>query len=813
MATRRPKKTPRKPSRAEETVPAPASINETDDQSWMAKLDPGLRLLCTSATSAMPGFATESAFAVNAESTAEPTVSVLVQFQGNLQALENAGLVTRSVVGDVATGEIPVSKLSGFDTLPEVKRLEASRVLNRELDLALPESRVTPIHTGPPGHRGVGVIVGVIDSGVDYQHDCFRAPDGRTRILAIWDQALNPQGTEHSPAGLNFGVEYTQTDINAALASANPLARVRHEDQADADFHGTHVVGIAAGDGSIAGQSRPAFTFVGVAPEADIVVVANNRGRAAGERGLGDSADTLDAARYIFDLAASLGRPAVINQSQGDNVGPHDGTSLLERGLDNLLGGPGRAFVKSAGNEGAKNRHASGTLAAGGIQTIQFNVPGSTPVVTLDFWYRGADRISASFTPPGGVATAGVNPGTTTTINLPNGNSVFVDSSLNDPGNNDNRIFVTIQRGTAASVRSGSWSMTITGTTISSGIWDAWIQRNSNSQFLPPFVNSARTISVPGTARKIITAGSYVSRGAGVGSISSFSSLGPTRDGRSAPTVAAPGQALFSAAPDSTGDPYQSLSGTSMAAPMVTGTVALMLQRRPAMNIDEIRNCLTSTARSDGSTGAVPNNAWGAGKLDAEAAFRCAGPVVVPLTTAPGCVVRTTQPQCIPVTNTPSCIRTLTPSCIRTQSPPCRTLTPSCIRTLDPSCVLTSRPPCNIQTLGPGCPRPTARCPFPPIRGGGGGGAESEAARAWAASGGWDPNAAAAWAWQQQQQQMPEQDWTNAASEADWSTDWAAAAEAAGAAEATAAEIARAEAPGSAEPDNITSFWHGNKGY
>ena len=123
--------------------------------------------------------------------------------------------------------------------------------------------------------------------------------------------------------------------------------------------------GIAAGDGSVAGSGRPPFTFLGVAPEADLVVVANTRGAAAGQRGLGDSADTLDAARYMLDLAEALGRPIVINQSQGDNLGPHDGTSLLERGLDNMLGGNGRAMVKSAGNEGNRNRHASGALQLG----------------------------------------------------------------------------------------------------------------------------------------------------------------------------------------------------------------------------------------------------------------------------------------------------------------------------------------------------------------------------------------------------------------------------------------------------------------
>ena len=132
-------------------------------------------------------------------------------------------------------------------------------------------------------------------------------------------------------------------------------------------------------------------------------------------------------------------------------------------------------------------------------------------------------------------------------------------------------------------------------------------------------------MSIPGTAYEVITAASYVTRGAGVGSISTFSSLGPTRDGRQAPTIAAPGQSIIAPQPPSTGDTYGPMSGTSMAAPMVTGTVALMLQGNPELTAAEIRDCLMSTARADAFTGATPNHAWGAGKLDAADAFGCAG--------------------------------------------------------------------------------------------------------------------------------------------------------------------------------------------
>jgi subtilisin family serine protease len=493
--------------------------------------------------------------------------------------------------------------------------------MQAELDVSRPETRADLVHTGPPGRRGAGVIVGIIDSGIDWRHEAFRSATGGSRVLRIWDQNLTPQGTEASPAGFGYGVEYQRAAIDAALAAANPLSVVRHMD--DSVGHGTHVAGIAAGDGSVAGNGSPAFTFIGIAPEADIVVVANRVTTEA----MGDSASTLDAVRYICDLGTALGRPVVINMSQGDNLGPHDGTALLERGIDNLLGVGGRSMVKSAGNAAAAGVHATGVLAAGGTMSVSLAVPANdTTPDTIDFWYGAADRISIRITPPGGTASATVNPGTTTTLTLSNGNTVFIDSVVNHPNNGDNRIYVQLQRGSQTTITSGTWTLRLGAVSIANGRWDGWVERGTAvPQFLAPHRNDAITISVPGTAREVITAASYVTKGAGPGSLSTFSSRGPTRDGRAAPTIAAPGQSITSALVGSSGtNQYQGMSGTSMAAPHVTGGAALMLQAHPTMTQAEIIDCLTRNARTDAQTGAVPNTDWGAGKLDVQAAVQCA---------------------------------------------------------------------------------------------------------------------------------------------------------------------------------------------
>jgi hypothetical protein len=337
--------------------------------------------------------------------------------------------------------------------------------------------------------------------------------------------------------------------------------------------------------------------------------------------------------------------------SLGDNLGPHDGTSLLERGLDNLLGGPSRAFVKSAGNAGNVGQHAGGTVAHGTTEDVQFSVPANRANEVIDAWYPGGSTFRAQIVDPAGNATGLVNPGATpANVTLDGGNLVRIDHRNNDPFNGDRRIFITITRGTASQIRTGTWRLRLVSvSSAGGGRFDAWIQRPPRAAFLPPHRSSDRTISTPGTARKVITAANYTVRAPGAGSLAASSSRGPTRDGRAAPTIAAPGTNVFSAASAfGSGNPYRADTGTSMSAPHVTGVIALMFQKNPNRTQEQIRECLTSTARADAFTGPVPNTAWGAGKVDAEAAVRCVPATgTIRTVVGPGCQVRTVvEPRC-----------------------------------------------------------------------------------------------------------------------------------------------------------------------
>jgi subtilisin family serine protease len=581
----------------------------------MATLDAGLRFLQAQSDETLDELA-EGRRALVAKTRGRPDTQVrlLARFTGDTRALARAGLVVTSQADDVIAGFAPLARLDQIAGVRGMDVLEQSRPLRAELDLSMPATRANLVHAGPPVRRGASVIVGIIDSGIDWRHGCFRHANGTSRVLRIWDQWLSPVAGESSPAGFGYGVEYTKAQIDAHLASASPAVPVRHT---DTNGHGTHVAGIAAGNGAPAGDGRPAFTFVGLAPEADLVMVANRIDTA----GLGDSANTLDAASWIFALAQSLGRPCVINQSQGDYIGPHDGTSLLERGIDALLATKGRAMVKSAGNAALDAAHAMGTVAAGASLALPMRVAAADSTDdTIDIWYEGVDRFGISIAPPTGAASAMLAPPATTTVALANGNRAFVDSTLANPFNRDNRIFIRLQRGTRPAIEAGTWTLRVHGLTVTRGTVHAWIQRGNGPRFLAPVVSAASTISIPGTARRIVTVGSFITRGAGVGGLSSFSSRGPTRDGRIKPEISAPGEEIVSALAGASGtSQYTGMSGTSMAAPHVTGALALMLQRTKKATVAKLRSRLTTKAVADAFTGATPNADWGHGKLDAKA--------------------------------------------------------------------------------------------------------------------------------------------------------------------------------------------------
>jgi subtilisin family serine protease len=555
----------------------------------------------------------------------EERVHVLVQFRNDVSAIADLGFQITSVFGDIAAGSIHVGNLDKLKGHPNVSFIEASRTLKDETDVsAVAINLVDPandLRLVPGGGRGA--IIGIIDSGFDLTHPCFSSAQQKTRIIAAWDQANIHKDEGASPAGFGYGIEYTQDFINAQLAARKILV-VKNQEGAGA--HGTYVAGIAAGNGT------PHGIYKGIAPEADLILVTYRN-----DVPVGGSAFVLDAIHYIQEHARVSGRPVVINISQGDNLGAHDGMSLLERAIDNLVGLGRVQVVTSVGNErgGPVSHHAHGELEQGHDLVLPFTLmqDNSHPVNddTIELWYRRGDRFAVALRTPDGWTSDFVPAGTSAIIKFPAGNQAHIYSEANHPTNGDNHIGIILEKGAGWSV--GTWSLILRGEEIRCGDFDAWADRPNAVTVIgfERYQSDASTVTLPGNGRRVITVGGFISRPERErktneikGGIAPGSSIGPTRDGRVKPDLTAPSTLIM--APrirtDNYPECYDPLSGTSMAAPHVTGIIALLWALWPGLTAGQIRAALYSTARKDTFTGATPNTSWGSGKLDAEEAYK-----------------------------------------------------------------------------------------------------------------------------------------------------------------------------------------------
>ena len=554
------------------------------------------------------------------------------------EVLRAKGIQVNTVAGGFATARCPLGLVDQLVGLQGIRRLKVSERCKPNLELSAVDVGLPSVRALPPadfiGQTGEGVLVGDVDSGIDLAHPDFQNPDGTTRLVAVWDQTT--VGTP--PPGFSYGAYWTAAEINADLST-----------ETDVSGHGTHVLGIAGGDGSATGNGVPAFTYVGVAPKADLIFVKTDF----------SSTGIVDGVSFIFQHAAALGKRAVVNLSLGTQDGPHDGTYPFDQ-MISALTGPGKIVVASAGNSQADNLH--GRITVGGSpQNMTLLVPNyvRNPGAGNDYllfsgWYEGADQISLTITTPLGTVIGPVATGSTSIGNATTAGFVNIENGVSSPTNGDHEIYIEIFDSIATqSPRQGTWTFTFTPVSIgSTGRVDMYLFDNSLGDGLS-FVPWSQGLAVggvvgsPGSADSVITAAAHTTKACwqsidtgtycwnpqpALNTIAEFSSQGPLRDGRIKPDISAPGFGVASArsasAPASTplivpDGVHIVEAGTSMAAPHVTGAVALLLARPTWMNAGStaIRARLQSTARTDAFTGVVPNVAFGSGKLDVAAAL------------------------------------------------------------------------------------------------------------------------------------------------------------------------------------------------
>lgn len=596
------------------------------------KLSPNTELLLLNRAT---GFQTNT-MSVSADNE---TISAFVKINSQtvLEQIERlGGQVNTNYGGNLVTVTMPIDKIRDIAALDDVAFIQASPRAYLRMDKAREDANVDACHEATAGmeaYTGKGIVIGDVDTGIEYDHiDYYDSARTASRLVRVWDQ--NVSG--NAPSGFTYGTEY---------ATAASIAAKRYD---ATEIHGGHVLGIAAGADTESG-------FQGVAPDAELVYVSME----------GTSSKIVDGVKYIFDYAASVGKPCVVNLSLGHHQGPHDGTSETDQMLDALTG-PGRIIVGAAGNEAESNVHVSKTISDESdslrCMTTPYNAYSSYQ--GIDLWGEEGTDVTFKY-----VIT-----------NSSNG-KIYAESDEFSTANNDQKNFslkrgsqsviINMQSGHGSNNRpevmttastsglTGNYKLGLIATSAAGTTLHAW-QLAQNDEFTTTTrdgwtsPSSEYTVGeIGGTAKNVISVGSYntklsVTSTSGyvmnqaswlgkVGAISPFSSNGPTLDGRMKPDVSAPGAMLESAWSKYGGQNsyatakttvngktyyYGATQGTSMASPFVAGTVALWLQANPNLTPDDVKSVINATARHDEFTGDTANNVYGTGKIDTYAGLQ-----------------------------------------------------------------------------------------------------------------------------------------------------------------------------------------------
>jgi minor extracellular serine protease Vpr len=521
-------------------------------------------------------------------------------------------------------------------TFPPAFAVERARVETRT-DAAVEEFGVT----------GRGVLIAVLDRGLDYMHPDFRNSDGTTRVEGIFD--LTDDTGANAPGNTyGMGTIYTKAQVQTALNTGVPLTH------RDAVGHGTTTTGLAAGNG----RGRSDRLYRGMAPEASLLVVKVTSDGAPAHDGEPAEAAYFNRARlftamdFVKAKAAELQMPSVMILNLGSMGGPTDGTSSLARKIDSVVGPgiPGLVFLSGPGDDGGASNRAAGTIAQGETKTLTFE-KATTGNLRLEIWYPDFARYDVVITTPGGANPSYPSPAGNNDLDqrtVAGQYTYFHYGSARDSyeATVGKRLILIDFSGPV-----GSYSVALTGATAQGGRFDASLNPSritSANRFTSFVAPDAGSIWDGAAAFYNISPNSYVWRntwkdidgfnrtftGEGnPGEIWKGSSIGPTLDGRIGVDVSAPGdRAITTYAPRSywgtfrfnVVEPapamYGIASAVSSAAPMTTGVIALMLEANPRLDAPAVKRILQQSARSDAFTGAVPNTSWGYGKLDAHAA-------------------------------------------------------------------------------------------------------------------------------------------------------------------------------------------------
>lgn len=443
---------------------------------------------------------------------------------------------------------------------------------------------------------GKGVLTAILDSGIDYTHPEFQNPDGSTRILSIWDQT----GAGNPPEGFTLGTEYSREEIDKALREREQLIR-------DLSGHGTAVAAIAAGNS-------------GVAPQSQLLVV--KLGNPAPDS-FPKTTELMMAVEYAYRKALEVQMPLVINLSFGTVYGPHNGTGLLEQYLDEMMGRWKMVIVAGTGNEGNAAGHTSVMLHEGETKESQFAVAAGETGLNIQLWKNYVDQMDIYLRAPDGTRIGPLYENLGPQRYRIAGVNLLIYYGKPSPFMISQEIFFDFIP-VKSYITSGIWTLILQSRNVTEGKAELWLppseSLNPATRFYRPIAEN--TLTIPSTARKVISVGAYDSRSqiyapfSGRGYAPEKSSLLSIPQVK--PDLAAPGVDIQTAA---AGGGYTSVTGTSFAAPFVSGAAALLMEwgivngNDPYLYGEKIRAYLQRGAQKLPGYRQWPNASVGYGRL------------------------------------------------------------------------------------------------------------------------------------------------------------------------------------------------------
>ena len=526
----------------------------------------------------------------------ENTWELIVKYNGNLDRL-TGGIRVEPLIAGYAIVTIPENLIGAFSRMEEIEFIEKPKKLYPQVTAGLGASCFYPLLQPVSGKAlsGQGVYMAILDSGIDYTDPMFRYADGTTKIAWLWDQGkrADAEKGEKPPQGFFTGVEYSRKMLNANLQKNSERLTT------DVTGHGTNVAKIA----------------VQGAPESELIVVKLDTARGK----YPSTVSLLRAFTYVAKKAQAENMPVAINLSYGNTYGAHDGSSLLERFIDNITEVGRNVICIGAGNEGASAGHFAGKLSENEIQRISFAMGTYERSFSLQLWKWYADRMDISILSPAGeqYLIRNQNAGGEAQQAVMEQTKLLIFSGRPQPYRKREEVYIDFIPAETY-LNTGIWTIEITPRRIANGelrlYMPSAVVRSENTRFLLP--SPAQTLTIPSTAQKVITVGAYNAYVRSYAAFSGRGDAGSDRAENNKPDLTAPGVNIRIGE----GEGGAVVSGTSYATPFVTAAAALLMEygivqgNDPFLYGEKVKAYLHAGARQLPGYDIWPNDqvGWGA---------------------------------------------------------------------------------------------------------------------------------------------------------------------------------------------------------